>query len=217
VNPRVSHQKTAAMTLVEVFVVIILLAVLAAMILPALSRAKTGSHFHCVNRLKELGLGYQVWAGDNGDKYPMEISVTNGGVMELATTGNVAAVFQVMSNELSTPILVHCPMDTEHLTPTNFSSDFTGKNISYFVGLNASKNLPNSILGGDDNLERGGNSIKAGVYDVTTNMMFFGSMARYSRSGNIVLADGSVQSLLNSKLVTQFSQTGLGTNRLAIP
>ena len=216
-KPRVALRKTAALTLVEVLVVIVVLAVLAAMILPILARPRYGSRIHCGNCLKQVGLAYQIWAGDNGDKYPMEVSVTNGGVMELVATGNVVAVFQVMSNELSTPIFVHCPMDAEQLSATNFSSGFSSKNISYFVGLNANTNFPNSILGGDNNLESGGTSIKSGVYDLTTNVMFFWSTARHNRSGNIVLTDGSVQMLRNSNLVTQFSQTGLATNRLAIP
>jgi len=51
----------------------------------------------CLNNLKQIGLSYSAWAGDHNGKFPMDVSVTNGGVMELAATGNVAAVFQVMS------------------------------------------------------------------------------------------------------------------------
>ncbi len=211
------NHNTAALTLVEVIVVVAALAVLAAMLLPALAKSKRGGRFHCVNQLKQTGLSYHIWSGDNGGKYPMEMSATNGGAMELISTANVAALFQVMSNELSTPRVLHCPVDTEHSSATNFGPYFSSKNISYFVGLNANVNLPNSILGGDNNLERGGNAIKTGVYDVTTNSLFFWSATRHNRAGNVLLANGSVQTLSNSNLLTQFSQTGLATNRLAIP
>src|SRR5208283_5763737 len=82
-NPRVSHQKTAAMTLTEVLVVIVMLAVLVAILLPALKRSKGGNYFSCGRNLREIGMAYRIWAGDNGDKFPMQVSVANGGTMEL--------------------------------------------------------------------------------------------------------------------------------------
>jgi len=36
----------------------------------------------CSNNLKQLGLAYQVWAGDNDGKFPMAVSVANGGALE---------------------------------------------------------------------------------------------------------------------------------------
>ncbi|HTL73427.1 MAG TPA: prepilin-type N-terminal cleavage/methylation domain-containing protein [bacterium] len=216
-KPRRSNQRCYALTLVEVLVVLFLLMILIAMLLPALARPKRGSHINCVNNLKQVGLAYRIWAGDNNDKYPMEVSATNGGAMELAAAGNAVAAFQVMSNELSTPRVLLCPLDKEHSRATNFNSCFTAKNVSYFIGLDANSSFPNSILGGDNNLERGGRPISPGVHELTTNTMYFWSASRHRRSGNVVLADGSVQSLANSNLVNRFNQTGLATNRLAIP
>src|SRR5271156_2319033 len=103
-KPRFSNQRNHAMTLIEVVVVIIVLAVVAAIVLPAFRAAHSPTQpINCVNNLKEIGLADRIWAGDNNDKYPMEISVTNGGTMELAATGDVIATFQAISNELSTP------------------------------------------------------------------------------------------------------------------
>ena len=68
----------------------------------------------------------------------MQVSVTNGGTMELVTDGrNVWPTFQVMSNELSTPRFWFARADTDRRYATNFAKDFDDSNISYFVNLDA--------------------------------------------------------------------------------
>src|SRR5579863_2689739 len=93
----------AGLTVLDVFVIVCVLFVLAAMILPAISRPTRCQKINCTNNLKQTGLAFRIWEGDNNDKYPMQVSTTNGGAMELVALGNPVPVFQVMSNELSTP------------------------------------------------------------------------------------------------------------------
>jgi prepilin-type N-terminal cleavage/methylation domain-containing protein len=152
-KPRFSHQRNRALTLTEVLVVIFVIAVAVALLLPALAAAKRKSaRIGCVSNLKQIGIAYRLWEGDHGDKYPMAVSVTNGGAMELVATGNVAACFQVMSNELSTPKILLCPEDTHRTYAANFTTGFSGANISYFISADAVETYPQTILDGDDNL-----------------------------------------------------------------
>jgi len=64
----------------------------------------------CVNNLKQLGLAARIWALDNGDKFPVDPLQ--------------------MTNEMSTPKILHCPSDATRIEASNFSA-YTAANCSY--------------------------------------------------------------------------------------
>ncbi|MDD5139238.1 MAG: type II secretion system protein [Verrucomicrobiales bacterium] len=215
---RVSNRKMDGLTLIEVLVAIGIIVLLAAIFLPALAATKKkSSKIGCVNNLKQIGLFFRIWSGDNGDKYPMEVSVANGGAMESVVTGDVVSVFQVMSNELSTPKILICPNDEDHAYATNFNSDFTARNISYFAALAAYTNSPQAFLSGDDHFQVGRVPVKSGLLEISPATPVKWAAERHKFAGNIGLVDGSVQPVNNSGLAKLIRQTGLATNRLAIP
>jgi len=134
--------------------VVVTLVILPAMLLPALTRAKgKAQEISCVNHMKSIGLSFRTWAIDNDGNYPFNLSTNKGGTMELSARGvdgfdiNAARIFQVMSNELSTPKVLICPADSKRQPAPNFES-LQPANVSYRVcsGTNVNETNPQEVL-----------------------------------------------------------------------
>jgi len=202
----------------ETLVVAFTLVVVAALLLPELAAQKNKrSRIRCTNNLKQVGLAFKIWEGDNNDKYPMAISVTNGGAMEAVLGGDPIQVFQVMSNELSTARLLLCSEDQDHQLATNWGPSLTAKNVSYFINPDAIEANPQEIMSGDDNFEISGIPAGSGLLKISTNAPIAWSAKRHKLSGNLLLSDGSVQGLTETGLANWLRSTNFTTTRLAIP
>jgi prepilin-type N-terminal cleavage/methylation domain-containing protein len=218
-----------AFTLIELLIVIACLGILAALLLPALARPKrSGQQINCVNNLRQIGVAFRTWALDFGDKYPAQVSATNGGTMELVDSGTVWPHFSVMSNELSTPKILVCPQDMarQRWTATTFGGAVPGErncipftsntNVSYFVGVDAVDTSPQMFLTGDANIGLDEARAKSGLQSFRTNSNVSWFQPRHDKEGNIGLADGSVQVFDSKELRIALTVSGV-TNRLAIP
>lgn len=214
-KPHLSQRRNAAMTLFEVGIVIAVILVLAVLFLSRTAKSYS-PETTCVNNLKQVGLSFKMWAGDNDDLMPMGVVVTNGGAMELVRTGNVLSAFLVMSNELGTPRVLLCPADTAHLTANDFDG-LTSSNLSYFVSVDMTNDMnPQMILTGDSDLLLGGKKLPPGLAQLRSSDPVNWDI-RHPKSEQIGLADGSVQTVTSGGFRSQLMLTGFATNRFAIP
>ena len=143
-----------AIALVVCSACLLLPAVLAALLLPALANAKAkAQRIECVNHLREIGVAFRIWEGDNADRFPFNVSTNQGGTLELCARDedgldeNSWLHFQVMSNELATPKILVCPGDPQKSAAPDFA-DFQAFNVTYQVhsGTNVTEANPQQVL-----------------------------------------------------------------------
>ena len=191
-----SHRGTGAFTLVELLTVIAIIGLLAALLLPALEGGKARAKLvGCQSNLEQMGLAFHAFAHDHNSKFPMQTPAAQGGAQEFVQNGYrlngefyfAFRNFQSLADDLVTPKILICPTDTR-LPATNFVS-LRNINLSYFVGVGADYNQPESILAGDRNLVVGpGHSI----YSAAGQKLRWSGIMHQFR-GNLLFADGHVE------------------------
>lgn len=214
-KPACSNSAGKAFTLPSLLIIIAILLILVAMLLPALAAAKRkAQRISCVNNLKQVGLAERVWAVDHNDKYPMAVSTRKGGTLEFVPGGNAFRHYQVLSNELLVTKLLICPSD-QRMPAVKFQ-DLQNKNLSYFIGLDATNSKPRMLLTGDRNIESDTPPVHT-ILQLTPNSSARWTEAMHNNQGNVGLSDGSVQQLSTPRLNELVKHTDGSLNRIALP
>ncbi len=206
-----------AFSVMELFITIACLALLAAVFLPALAKSKArSSRLNCNNNMKQIGLAFRSWSLDNGDRFPMQVSVNNGGTMELAARGEAYPHFQVMSNELSTPRILLCPTDEKRSYATSFAAGLADTNLSYFINMNATNGANDTLLFGDRNLTNRTPTGSRLVALAKADSLAW-TKDLHSEKGNLGFGGGSVDSFRNGSAGNAIKIVDGTTNWLAVP
>jgi hypothetical protein len=97
---------------VSIAMAVLILPIMAALLLPALAKAKGKAQtIQCVNNMKQVALAARIWANDHNDTYPPDILT--------------------MSNELNSPKILTCPDDRSKTRAMDWADFSASENLSY--------------------------------------------------------------------------------------
>lgn len=203
----------AAFTWKELLALVVVIGVLVGVLAPAMTKTRMRTQrIGCVSNLKNIGLGYRIYATDNSEMFPWERTNPFGVRIEPVLTNRLAN-FWIISNSLSTPKILVCRAETERSEALSWR--LTASNVSYFVNLRASEALWEMPMVGDDNLLVNGAATGSGVVRIGGQARVKFDGKRHVRQGNMVLSDGSVQQLSQERLESVVdAATSGGTNLL---
>ena len=228
------HRKTGnSFTLIELLVVVAIIAILAALLMPSLQRAKElGRSAVCISNLKQIGTLLTLYADDNGGWSPpvWDATISLYWHVRLITGGYV-------SDPVNSPSIFLCPSNKPRswTTPAQVNQEHVysygmrwntagGSNpdtYTYSLGVTASAinktgsrnfgQLATFLYVGDSILNFPGNAGDRSQryyfkpYDVTS---YADSVhLRHNGSGNFLFGDGHVSRLKRADLVGQYGAT----------
>jgi len=209
-NVKMRGKSAGAFTLIELLVVIAIIAILAAMLLPTLARAKeSGKRIACLNNLRQLSLSAQMYVSDSQGFYPPR-SITDRWPDKLYDYYGKNVKLLLCLTETTSPVS-NGSSNSNNVADAAPRSYFINGWNDYFVGpTNSGMNLgdslkENAILHPSDTIVFGEKKSEAGDYYMDLleggGNDFSGILEQARHDGksgsNYAFSDGSARYLKN--------------------
>ena len=168
------------------------------------SGSKRSTRIACLNNLKQIGIGFRLYANDNSGSFPMQgqsAGYTN-------QPSQAWRHFAAAGSQLSNPRVLICPADQEGDRSLYSFEGFNGnKFTSYFIGIHAVADASDLILSGDADIYLDNTLMpKNAAFPLSTNYTWG---KRHKNTGNLLFADGSATSVANRGLIEPVKKQAL--------
>lgn len=188
-------------TLIELLVTMTLIGILAALLLPALAKAKSRARqAACAGNLRQIGIAFHGFAHDHGGRFPQQVSTNAGGALEWSrwpeplwgVLVQSPAPFASLSNELGNPRVLGCPaVGFGPSNVTGLRASGPGA-VGYLATISASLGDSLGTLALDRNLDSARTRRDArGALEVRVNLAW--TPERHGGRGNTLWGDGHVE------------------------
>lgn len=176
-------------TLIELLVVISIIGILAALLLPVLSRAKeSGKATACLSNLHQIGLALQMYVSDYRNRLPWMSDIYPG------VTNEYAGPEQVLASSLGNLKALHCPSDQ---WPADKAMADPQKGPTFFEQTGASYSWNNFLNGQDaEQLSVYGMKFDSHAIPLMFDKEKFHIARGEAKAKNFLYADGHIRNLL---------------------
>jgi prepilin-type N-terminal cleavage/methylation domain-containing protein/prepilin-type processing-associated H-X9-DG protein len=210
-------------TLLELLTTMAIIAILAALLLPALQQGYArAKRVACGSNLKSVGTAFHTWAHDHNDLFPMQVLTNAGGTREFAeaarlnpNTSFTFRHFQALSNVLMLPKPLACPVDRQRAAASDFAV-LGNENVSYWINTAAAFGRTDSPIAGDRNVRTSGRIEWTFIQFGPTDVVEF-SAELHGYRGNVLFGDAHVEVLDAVSLRRAFASSNAPDVTLSIP
>jgi type II secretory pathway pseudopilin PulG len=228
-----TKSRSRAFTRLELVAAAATLGMLGLLVLPLLGNTSMRSNqTSCLNNLRQIGVAFQAWGNDYGDRRPWQVPMQEGGSSSHPFRNNAFLHYTFLSNHISPQLLID-PAETDpskrtatdwNLSPGGFLS-LKNNALSYMFSTHTYLAEATDILSSDRNVQFAGSSgcsYGGGlqVQSLGVGVNFRGwTNGPHGIGGNVLVNDGHVEYATQGRLKAIITQEGdfVGSDHLLTP